>query len=150
MHWFRVNKPDRRTVGHTTGKASGRIYIETCANDHQYIGLHTEFCRYLYIGYLLTEPYNIRTQRTTIWSLIAILNFRILWRESYNLRRRVWSDATCNLHKFTVQVNNTCTSSTLVQVIYILSDYLHIIKSLQFGKKFVSQTWLCIQHLLTA
>ena len=40
------------------------------------------------------------------------------------------------------------TSGTLVQVIYILSDNLHIVKTLQFCKKFMSQAWLNIKHLL--
>ena len=94
LHWFGVDKPDRRTMRHTTGKSCGRIDIETCTNDHQHIGLHAKFCCYLYIRNLLTEPYNIRTQRTTVGSLISILHLGILGSESYYLRRGIGRDAT--------------------------------------------------------
>ena len=150
LHWFGVDKPDRRTVGHTTGKSCGRIDIETCTNDHQHIGLHAKFCRHFYVGNFFAKPYDVGAQRTSVGSLIAILHIGIIRRKSNDLRGGVGCLATGYFHQFAMQVEDISAAGTLMKVIHVLRDNLHIVETLQLSQQLMSKAWLCIKHLLAA
>ena len=66
------------------------------------------------------------------------------------MRRVVGRLATGHLHQLAMQVDHIGATSTLMQVVHILCDNLHIVETFQLCKQLMPQAGLCIEHLLTA
>src|SRR5437660_11667095 len=61
----------------------------------------------------------------------------------------VWLVLAAHLKYLTVQVQHMGGARTLVQVIYILSNNVHVEVLLQFCKNVMSRVGLCIGHILS-